>query len=396
MHILLLTQVLPYPPDSGPKVKTWNVVKYLSRQHEITLASFVRGDQTADVEHLKKYCREVHTVEMKREIAFDAMALLESLLTGIPWVIARDRRDAMFSLVERLARETHFDVVHADQLNMAQYAERVPNARKVLDDHNALWLLYKRMARTTRFGAKKYLFERDWRKLWNYEGQICRSFDAVTAVSEEDKMALGEAAGSIYNISVTPIAVDTQEVRPIERNPGADHILHIGTMFWPPNVDGILWFAREVYPLIKEKRPGVTFDVVGARPPAEVQELEKEDSSIHVSGYVEDPQEYLQQAGVMVVPLRAGGGMRVKILNALAQGLPIVTTTIGCEGIAIEDGRDLLIADKPQDFAAATLRLLTDRGMAAKLGLNGRRLIETTYDYQVACRPLDQVYGSSS
>jgi glycosyltransferase involved in cell wall biosynthesis len=392
MKVLLLTQVLPYPPDSGPKVKTWNVLKYLAQHHEVTLISFVRGDQSDEVRALENYCRAVYTVPIQRGPLRDAWYMGLSFLTGQPFLMIRDDRSAMRQLVDRVAAETRFDVAHADQLNMAQYAARVPGARKVIDAHNALWLLYKRLAETMKPGPKRWLLERDWRLLKQYEGQLCREFEAVLAVSEEDKTALEEAAGQPLNLSVIPIAVDTDEVTLVTRQVEANHILHIGTMYWPPNIDGIKWFIDQVYPHIRAKQPHIVFDVVGARPPQELLDLNHNGSGINVTGYVDDPTPYLELARVMVVPLRAGGGMRVKILNALAQGLSIVSTTIGCEGIAVESGRHLLIADTPEAFAQATLRLLEDHRLANELGQNGRCLIQTTYDYRAACRPLEEIY----
>lgn len=401
MNVLLLTQVLPYPPDSGPKVKTYNVLKYLAQHHEVTLVSFVRGDQSADIEHLKRYCRAVHTVPMDRGAANDAVAMTRSLASGQPWMMVRDDRRAMRELVDRVVRETAFDVAHADQLNMAQYAARVPEARKVLDAHNALWLLYKRLAETMSAGPRKLLLDRDWKLLKTYEGRICRDFDGVLAVSNEDKAALLEAvqaaAGAVNEADarkmvVIPIAVDGDEVTPVQRNACANHILHIGTMYWPPNIDGINWFIAEVLPLVRRECPDVVFDVVGARPPQSLVELSKQDPRINATGYVDDPAPFLKQAGVMVVPLRAGGGMRVKILNAMAQALPIVTTTLGCEGIAVESGKHALVADQPEAFARATLALLGDRARSDELGRNGRALIDSTYDYRAACQPLETAY----
>ncbi len=394
MQVLLLTQVLPYPPDSGPKVKTWNVLKYLARQHEVTLVSFVRGDQLAEVERLRRYCRAVHTVPMMRSPIHDGLALLRSLSIGQPWMMVRDDRGAMRQLVDRLATTTRFDVVHADQLNMAQYAVRVPGARKVLDAHNALWLLYKRLAATMRPGPRRRLLERDWRLLKDYEGRLVREFDEVLAVSDEDKAALLEAAGQPRDITVIPIAVDTDEILPVTRHETANHLLHIGTMYWPPNIDGMWWFIREVYPLIRARRPEVILDVVGARPPEDLLALNGDGKGVNVAGYVPDPAPYLERAGVFIVPLRAGGGMRVKILEALARGLPLVTTTLGCEGIAVEHGRHVLIADTPEAFARETLHLLENRALADELGRNGRRLVEDLYDYRAACRPLDGLYQS--
>jgi len=395
MRVLLLTQVLPYPPDSGPKVKTWNVLKYLAQHHEVTLASFVRGDQTADVRCLQRYCRAVYTVPMERGIFQDGWAMLRSLVNSQPWMMVRDERTMMQHLIAQLTSETHFEVVHADQLNMAQYAARVRGARKILDAHNALWLLYKRLWETLGAGPKKWLLGRDWRLLKQYEGRMCREFDAVLAVSQEDRLALEEAAGRPLDITVIPIAIDTDAIQPVMRRPDANHILHIGTMYWPPNIDGIEWFIREIYPHIRARQSGVVLDVVGARPPQELIDLSSNGTGINVTGYVRDTRPYLEQAGVFIVPLRAGGGMRVKILEALAQGLPVVSTTLGCEGIAVEPGRHLFIADNPQDFAQATLRVLENKNLADELGRNGRRLIETNYDYRVACHPLQDVYRSS-
>ncbi len=215
-------------------------------------------------------------------------------------------------------------------------------------------------------------------------------------MSEEDKVALEEAAGRPVDIEVIPITVDTEEVKEINREPSANHILHIGTMYWPPNVDGVLWFIGEVLPIIRKTRPGIVFDIVGANPPPEILAAAEVNGGINVTGYVENPISIQKNAGAMVVPLRAGGGMRVKILNAMAQGIPVITTSLGCEGIRVESGRHLLIADTPQEFARATLRLIDDRRLANELGQNARQLIRKKYDLRVAFHLLNNVYLSAN
>ena len=395
MKVLLLTQVLPYPPDSGPKVKTFYVLKYLARHYDVTLVSFVRGDQSDHIRVLESYCRSIYTVPMNRSVFQNIAALFKSLAGNIPWMMARDDVKEMRQLVDRLAAQEEFEVVHADQLNMAQYAQRVPKARRVLDAHNALWVLYRRLAQTMSFGVRRWLLERDWRLLKKYEGSICREFDQVLTVSEEDKTSLEEAMeSSKREIHVIPIAVDTDEQQPVQRDKDADHIIHIGTMYWPPNIDGMMWFLENVFPLISAKRPDTICDIIGARPPQELVDYGKSHPGVNVTGYVVDPTPYLQQAALMIVPLRAGGGMRVKILNALAQGLPIVSSALGCEGIQVEHGRHLLIADTPEEFAEATLKLFDDPALAIRLGENGRRLIQEKYDYRTACAPLERVYSA--
>ncbi len=168
---------------------------------------------------------------------------------------------------------------------------------------------------------------------------MCQAFDAVLAVTPEDRAALEAVGAPPETITVIPITIDTHEVRPLSRRPGGPpRLVHIGTMYWPPNVDAVRWFATAVYPQIRAKHPDVVFDVIGADPPRVIRDLAGPRTGINVLGYVEDPTPHLECAAALVVPLRAGAGMRVKILEGLARGLPIVTTSLGCSGIAVEDG----------------------------------------------------------
>jgi len=398
MRILMITQVLPYPLDSGPKFKTYHVLKYLAERHEVTLASFVReDDDPRALAHLEGLCQAVHTAPMTRSRLQDMGFMLASLATNRPFLMLRDERRAMRAILRRIAgpQDGHtqppsFDVVYADQLNMAAYALGVPARRRVLDEHNVLWALCRRICATLPQGPKRWALEREWRLLRRYEREMTRRFDLILTVSQEDKAALAEVADGPAQIEVLPIAIDPGD-GPLPRDPTGPHILHLGTMFWPPNADGVLWFAREVYPRIRARLPQVRFSVVGADPPAEVRALSAQDASIAVTGYVADAQPILQKSSVLVVPLRAGGGMRVKVLNALAQGLPVVTTTIGCEGIAVVPGRDLLVADTPEAFAEAVLRVLTDEELARTLAANGRHLVEQKYDYRIVCQKLEAI-----
>lgn len=394
MRVLLLTQVLPYPPDSGPKVKTYYVLKYLAQQHDVTLVSFVReSDKPEYVEHLQTLCERVITVPMTRSKSRDLRFLGQSLMTGQPWMMLRDERQEMRKTLADLAAETTFDVVHADQTNMGQYALPFTKSHKVLDLHNALWMLYKRLAETTPLTSPmKYILSRDWRLLKQYEGWLCRQFDAVTAVSEEDRALLIEA-GAQEDITVIPIAIDTDEQAQIARRPSTPHIVHIGTMYWPPNIDGINWFLDEIYPLVKQQVPDVRCTLIGARPPASIIERAHHDRTLTVTGYVEDPLPFLEDSSMMVVPLRAGGGMRVKILNALSQGIPMVSTTLGCEGINVTNNKDILVADDAESFAAATVRLLLEAEVNKRLTFEGRQTVVNLYDYRRACLPLDAIYA---
>lgn len=396
MRVLLLTQVLPYPLDSGPRFKTYHILKYLAERHEVTLASFIRAeDDQSAIDHLKGLCHAVYTVPMTRSAVQDVGYLLASLLTHRPFVMLRDERQAMRALVRRLGAQwnghPYFDVVHADQLNMATYALDVPARRRVLGEHDVAWALWRRICATLPPGPKRWLLEREWRLLRHYQRDISRHFDAILTVSEVDRAAMAEAVADPSRIEVLPIAIDPGP-GPLPREPDGPHILHLGTMFYLPNADAVLWFTNQVYPRIRARLPQVRFSIVGTHPPPEVRALANPDAGINVTGYVPDVEPIIRRSSVLVVPLRAGSGMRVKILNALAQGLPVVTTTLGCEGIAAVSGRDLLVADTPEAFAEAVLCILTDEALARSLAANGRRLIEQLYDYRIVCRKLEDIY----
>jgi glycosyltransferase involved in cell wall biosynthesis len=389
MRILLLTLVAPNPPDSGPKIKTHYLLRYLSQRHEVTLVSFVRSAaEEAAARELEQFCQAVYTVPMRRSRARDLGYLLASLISARPFLMLRDESRAMRRLLAELLASEQFDLVHADQLNMAQFG-MATGLPVVLDEHNAVWTIFQRLAKQEH-GVRRMLLELEWRRLRRYEGQVCRRCAAVMAVSREDRAAL-EAAGAPDTIPIIPIAVDIAGIQPIQRHPSAQGILSIATMYWPPNIDGVLWFAREVLPLIRRAEPDAPFYIVGARPPEEVQAL-RLDPTVEVTGYVADPTPYLEASALMVVPLRAGGGMRVKILEALARGIPVVSTTIGAEGIDVRPGQHLLIADEPAAFAEAVVGLLRDRVLADQLAAAGRLHAISHYDWRTVCPAVEQVY----
>lgn len=399
MRILLLTQVLPYPPDSGPKVKTYNLLQYLGRRHEVTLVSLVRSEaEAARAAKLRGLCAAVHTVPLRRSRTRDLYYLAGSALSGDSFLMRRDASPGLRALLADLTRRERFDIIHADQLNMAQFAVGLPAGARVLDEHNAVWTIVQRMAEHTPY-AKRLGLEIEARRLRAYEARICARFDGLLAVSKPDlrflELAAGEAGVALPPTAIIPISVDAHSTPPVTRVERPVSLLSMATMFWPPNVDGVLWFAREVYPLVKQAFPEARFDCVGARPPASVHRLAEADPSIAVTGYVEDPRLYLERAAALIVPVRAGGGMRVKILEALARGLPIVSTTIGYEGIDLTPGQHLLAGDTPEAFASALVALLRNPERGRRLAAAARRVAEECYDWRVVNPPIEELYAAA-
>lgn len=418
MRILFLTQIIPYPPDSGPKVKTWHVLRYLAeRGHQITLASFVRPDEVGHVDALRELCSEVHTVPIRRSRLADLAYWLRSLATGRPFLIERDDLAGMRRCIRELISRTEFDAIHADQLSMAQFAfpsRRIPSASGLLasshegqkpmlvfDAHNAVWTLVERMAQAVN-SVMKPVVRLEARRVKAYEAMLMQAYDYVLAVTEIDRRLLLQAvqetrsrAPALAPITVIPIAVDTQALQPVERQPGSLNVLTLGTLHYPPNADGIRWFVREVFPHVCERIPHVSLTIVGKNPPPDFLELAaSQPERIQVTGYVPELTPYFQQAALMVVPVRAGSGMRVRILEAFARGMPMVTTTVGLEGIDATPGEEILVADTAEDFARAVVSLINNARLQDSLAEKGRRLAETRYDWRVVLNALDKIYGN--
>ncbi|MCS7350353.1 MAG: glycosyltransferase [Anaerolineae bacterium] len=392
MRILMLTQVLPYPLVSGPQIKTHYTLRYLAQRHQITLVSFVRSEAEALlIPMLHPYCEAVHTIRLPRSRFMDGIALLRAWMTGDPFIIARDYHPAFYRLLNTLQQMESFDAVHADQLNMAPYGLAMQTFR-VLDAHNAVWRVVERLAQTLSPGLAGTFALWEARRLKAYEGRVCRSFDRVLTVSHEDRQALEEAAGCSLPGAVMPIALDPADFPPIPRDRNARGVLYIGGLHWPPNVEGIRWFLREIWPLVCSKIQDARLFLVGARPPRDLQAWATRDPSVVVTGFVADAVPYWRQSALMIAPLRAGSGVRVKILEAWSRGVPVVSTSIGCEGLRACHGENIWIADEPEEFARAIVTLLRDPMEAQRLGEAGSATVQTWYDYRVAYRVLDEIY----
>jgi polysaccharide biosynthesis protein PslH len=398
-RVLYLTQVLPYPLNTGARVRQYYVLRHLARAHEVTLVSFVRGDDKPEhIAHLETICHAVHTVPMARSHWRDGRAALKGLLTGIPIVIARDEIGPMQQTLARLLASESFDVVHADQVSMSGYGLLGKHVRHVLDLHNAMYLVTERLAAHETNPLKRLIIQREARALARYEAELCAKYDQVTFVTDEDRKLIEQQAARWQvrvpdrRFTTIPICIDPSDKRPIKPLAHPQRITALGVMFWPPNAEGVLWFAQEIWPRIRAQQPQLTFTVVGKNPPDYLAQLHGT-NGIEVLGFVPEVESILAETAVFVVPLRAGGGMRVKILDTWCWGLPIVSTSIGAEGIDIRDGENILIADTPDTFSAAVLRVANEADLNQQLRHNGRRWVEEKYDWKTVYRAWDDVYA---
>jgi polysaccharide biosynthesis protein PslH len=395
MRVLMLTQVLVCPADAGPKVKTLQVLRHLASRHDVVYCSFVRSEkEMQDAAKLREICRRVSAVPLRRSRVGDVGFLVEALVRGDSFVLRRDERPSMRATVRQLLREECIDVLHVDQLNMMRFVPPEWSGTVVLDEHNAVWQVFDRLRRGEGNPLKRWFLGREARIIRGQEGQACRRAQVVLAVSEQDKQALGSVAGESVTIEVVPITVDAGHFAPTwqARDPQPDRLLTIGTMFWLPNSEGVMWWLRGGYQQLRAQRPGLTYDIVGARPPRALRAAARQCAGVRLHGYVADALPYWTGASALAVPILSGGGVRVKILEAMAMGVPVISTTIGCEGLDVRDGEHLLVADTPAAFASACAAVLDDRQLALRLARNARRLILDRYDASVALAALDVVY----
>jgi glycosyltransferase involved in cell wall biosynthesis len=270
----------------------------------------------------------------------------------------------------------------------------------IFDAHNAVWTILERMSENVPWHMKPFS-NIEAKKVKLYEGEVVAEFDHTFAVTEIDRISLLSAADSISNenlsrdkvVSVVPIAVDTNQIKPVQLIDTSYSILTLGSLHYPPNADGIRWFFQEIFPIVKENISEAQLTIIGKNPPRDfIRFADKNSEFVTVTGYVPDLEPYLQQAAVLAIPVRVGGGMRVRILEALAYGEAVVTTTIGLEGIDAKLGKEVLVADSPQDFAGAVIRLLEDFELRKELARNGRRLVERRYDWRVVFKNIDDIY----
>jgi glycosyltransferase involved in cell wall biosynthesis len=420
MRILFLTQVLPYPLDAGPKTRAYYVLRYLAQTHDVTLVSFVRATDTqAAVDHLRQYCTSVHTVPIVRSRMRDVGFLAESMITNQPFVITRDRSQAMQALLADIVGQSeHFDAVHADQLWMAPYVQYVHDlvvksgARqgaqagtrpplRVLDQHNAVYMIFHRLADAERNAFMKMLARQEAGKVARYEAEICAELERVAWVTREDLDAVATAAKEsrapkpVVNSGIIPICIDTGSQPALTRAPHSRRVTFLGGLHYPPNSQGVLWFAEHIFPKVLAQAPDAILTIIGKQPPAELANFNIPPANLEVMGYVDDPKPLLEETAAFIVPLLAGGGMRVKILDAWCWGVPIVSTTIGAEGIATTHGQDILIADDPAGFAEQVVCLLQDPVLNTKIAAGGRRSAEQLYDWRTVYRAWDAVYAVS-
>jgi sugar transferase (PEP-CTERM/EpsH1 system associated) len=403
--ILVLTPQFPsYPPHQGTTIRNYNLIAGLARRYEVHLLCFGNPGESQG-SPLEDLCHSVQVVRppqrsMRQRIATLCFSRLPDMAQRLP---SPSFRTALAATLD----QERPDVVEVEGIELAQYLFQAADHRAgssrpllVFDDHNAEYVLQQRAFETDvrqprRWVGAAYSFVQ-WRRLRRYERRACEMADRVVAVSEADAEVLRRLSLGL-DPAVVPNGVDMEfyatPVAPLadESGPKEEDLVFTGKMDFRPNVDAVLWFAQEVFPLIRRESPETRFWVVGKNPHPRLAPLAG-DPAVVLTGWVEDVRPYIAGAAVYIVPLRIGGGTRLKVLEAMAMGKAIVSTALGCEGFDLVPDQELVVADTPSEFAAAVLALLRDPERRALLGRAGRRFAGSRYDWRVIVPRLERVY----
>jgi sugar transferase (PEP-CTERM/EpsH1 system associated) len=391
MKLLWLKSGLLLPLDTGGKLRTWHLMRHLAKRHAVTYLSFEDPAQTEeDRRGMGEVCQRLITVPrgdpQKGTLRFYADAA-RYVVDRVPYAVAKYRSPAYrLELAELLSRE-RFDAVVCDFLppivNMPAFVEATAGRpATILFTHNVEAEIWRRHAETAANPASRALLAQQWRRMLRFESAAIRRFDLVLAVSDAD----GRTFDRLYPgalkapVHVVQTGVDTAYYTPVDTPPEPAHLVFTGSMDWLPNEDGMTYFCREILPRIRRSEPGATVSIIGRSPTPAVKRL-SEISGVEVTGRVHDVRPYVARGAVSIVPLRIGGGTRLKIFEAMSMAKAVVSTTVGAEGLPVTAGRNIVIADEPARFAQAVVHMIRDEAARRTVEAAARRLVVEKYDW---------------
>jgi sugar transferase (PEP-CTERM/EpsH1 system associated) len=389
LRILMVTPDIPFPPTGGAPMRNYQLLRHLAQRHAVSLLTYQRRPSPEGQAALAEFCESVWTVNRafpgparKRWLQLRSLVSPSSYLRWL--FFSRPMQDAIDKALERHS----FDIVQVESSLMACFRFDT-DARLVLDEHNVEYEVLDRIYRAERSPIRKAYNWGEYHKLRREELDAWKRFDACVITSER------EAASFRRLVPGTPCAVvengvDPEYFIPDSRAPDPNSIVFTGRLDYRPNADAVGYFVRDILPSVVARRPAATLTIVGADVPPEVKRLEG--PNVRVTGWVADVRPYLATAAAVIAPLRMGGGTRIKILEALAMGKAVISTSVGSEGLGVLAGEHLLVADAPQAFAAEVARVLDDSSLAGRLGTAGRRLVEQRYRWATVARSLEDFH----
>ena len=401
-RILFVTNLLPYPLDNGGKIKTYNTLCVLKEIYDIDLLCFIEDDN--DLTYIKELERLGINLNCVKKILRHAgkpylllFEVVKSLFSRYPYIISKFLSKEMHKLIRVNALKNKYKYIYIDHLQLFPYfydAMSVDRKVKViLDQHNVeSQIVQRRLNNSRNLFSKLFLILEYWKALL-FEKSACKRADIVLAITEQDKVKILELTCGKCNCHVSPYVMKREEIKFLG-NCNEKIILFIGTMSWYPNEDGLLWFYNNVFKAFDLGGKGWKLIVVGNSPTKRVLKL-ADDSFVKVTGYVDDVTSYIQKSLLSVVPLRIGGGMRIKILDLFKWGVPVISTDIGCEGIPASDNKSILIANSPEEFLKKINLFEQNERLRENLVENAFKLIDEKYSFERARGQFQEILNST-
>ncbi len=394
MNVLFLSTENPYPPDHGHRIRTYNTLEYISRHHDVHYRGFIKNiSETKNLEPLRKMCRSAEAFVVPDEgskIRF-AISLLGNMVSRYPYSCEKYYTRDMIRSIQKVLDDGRIDLVHFDILHMARYRGICDKTPAVLIQHNVEFLRVKRLSENSDSIVFKLFTHFQYKKLHGFEKEMCARFDSCAAVSDNDMQILKEMSPSA-NITVIPNGVDTEYFSPGAGEADCRSMVWVGGMKDLYNKEAVDYFCDEIFPTIYREIPDVKFTAVGKVPTRKLLDLASVNGNVKALGYVDDVRPYINSSSVFVAPIKSGGGTKLKILTALSMAKPVVTTSIGAEGIDVNEDEHIIIADDAKVFAQKTVMLLKQPEYAAKMGTKAREVMIEKYGWESVGRKLDRLY----
>jgi glycosyltransferase involved in cell wall biosynthesis len=366
----------------------------IAREHELWILAFAKTpEEKRGVVRLEEFCEGVNTVEIKeRRALWHPYELIRYLMAGRPPDLRFYFNEDLAGKIRRITSQVAFDIVQIEHGIMGLYLEAVPQEMR----NRSIWLLHDvdfekfyRMYRLETKLSRKLRVLLHGYMMRRWEPRYAENFERCITVSEADRLLLTKANPRL-RVEVSPNGVDTRACTPLPEENDSQALVFVGNMDYRPNIDAMVHFCQEVLPLIRRVVPEVEMWIVGLNPRHDVRKLDG--NGVHVTGRVENVQSFYGRSAACVVPLRAGGGTRLKILEAMAFGRPVVSTSIGCEGLKVTDGENILIADSEEEFAKKTVSLLRELDLRRKIVERARELVVNHYDWDIIARKMMKIY----
>lgn len=394
MKVLVTLRQPLFPADTGGKIRSLNIFSRLSKRVEMHVVSYADPlTNAAAITEMKAMFAHYTPVPWREAEKYSPTfyrQVLANQFSSLPYFLAKCNRPELTSSVGNLLARNGYDILFCDFLHTAVPFLTSRFRPRIVFEHNVEFLLRKRKWRIEKHPLRKLILNTEWRRTRTVEGKVCRSFSHIVTVSKADQQTLHDEFG-IDNVSTIPAAVDTEFFRPTEGRPQSGRMVFVGSMDWEPNEDGIVWFLSEVYPRIRRAVPDASCSIVGRSPSSRLKAIAARTPAVDLAGWVPDVRPYLAQSEVVVVPLRIGGGTRIKIPEAMAMAKAVVSTPIGAEGLPFRDGRELRIADHPQDFAQAVVELLTNAPIRESIATVAREEVVRKHSWEVVVDRVEEI-----